>query len=238
MKTISIQSARVGHSDCSRCGMRDMVLFANLTEADFEQMHTPIDDLEYPPDTQVIQQGDEANYLYTVRSGLLKIVYVNADGSQRILRILRAGDLAGLEASLESTYHHTVVTLSHARVCRIPLSTLRDLSSRSESVRGNLMEKWAGALRESETWFAEMNTGAARQRVARLLLAMRQKTAPHMSMLFKREDMGAMLDLTLETSSRVISSFIREGLLARPDAAHGPVRILDPHALQAVADGA
>lgn len=243
MKNISIQAARVGHSDCARCSMRNMVLFANLEEELFTRMHTPIDDLEIPSDTAVFQQGNAADYLYTVRSGYLKIVRLSADGSQRILRVLRAGDLAGLEATLGMPYHHSVVSLSKARLCRIPVSVVRDLNQRSEALRMQLMEKWAAALHESEKWFAEMNTGAARQRVARLLLAMRPLEAPQhggisTSILFKRDDIGAMLDITLETSSRVLSAFIREGLLARPASAHGVVQILDVHALEQVAAGA
>ena len=42
MIPIKIESAWQGTSDCRSCGIRDMVLFADLNEQDFGQIHTPI----------------------------------------------------------------------------------------------------------------------------------------------------------------------------------------------------
>ena len=46
MIPIKTESAWRGTSDCRNCGIRDMVLFADLNEHDFGQIHAPIDDLE------------------------------------------------------------------------------------------------------------------------------------------------------------------------------------------------
>ena len=45
MIPIKTESAWRGTSDCRNCGIREMVLFANLNEHDFTQIHAPIDDL-------------------------------------------------------------------------------------------------------------------------------------------------------------------------------------------------
>jgi DNA-binding transcriptional regulator YhcF (GntR family) len=45
--------------------------------------------------------------------------------------------------------------------------------------------------------------------------------------LFSREDMGAMLDLKLETVSRTLNAFIREGLLEPMDRQGRVYRLLD-----------
>ena len=51
-------------------------------------------------------------------------------------------------------------------------------------------------------------------------------------MLFSREDMGAMLDLKLETVSRTLSAFIREGVLEPLDKQGRHYRILDKSSLR------
>jgi Fic family protein len=54
-----------------------------------------------------------------------------------------------------------------------------------------------------------------------------------MASLFAREDMGAMMDLKMETVSREISALVREGVL-EPQDKHGRVyRILKLEALKA-----
>jgi hypothetical protein len=47
MIQIKTESAWRGTSDCRNCGIRDLVLFADLNEEDFNHVHAPIDDLVY-----------------------------------------------------------------------------------------------------------------------------------------------------------------------------------------------
>ena len=60
MIPIKIDSAWQGTSDCRSCGIRDMVLFADLNEQDFSQIHTPIDDLVFPADVMLYAEGEQA----------------------------------------------------------------------------------------------------------------------------------------------------------------------------------
>ena len=77
-------------------------------------------------------------------------------------------------------------------------------------------------MRQAATTSAPMtgwhlNFGSAKQRVARFILKMRHAQDPQLISLFSREDMGAMLDLKLETVSREVSFFVREGVLSPLD---------------------
>ena len=65
MIPIKTESAFRGTADCRACGIRDMVLFADLREEDFNLIHAPIDDLEYGPGQPLVRVGDTAPSLYT-----------------------------------------------------------------------------------------------------------------------------------------------------------------------------
>ena len=96
------------------------------------------------------------------------------------------------------------------------------------------MDKWTHALQEADDWLAELNFGTARQRVAHFILKMRNPSAAEITTLFSREDMGAMLDLKLETVSREVSALVREAVIEPLDR-HGRVyRIQDLAALQSI----
>lgn len=230
---IKTNTAWRGTSDCRNCGIRDMVLFADLNEDDFELIHTPIDDLEYKLGDMLFAEGQQGQSIYTLRKGMIKLVRSAQDGRVRIVRVLRPGDIVGIEALASSRYETEAVCLTDVQVCRIPLHVIQTLGSQSPRLHKRLMEKWHKALREADDWLADMNFGTARQRVANLILKVRNSADAQLTTLFSREDMGAMLDLKLETVSREVSHLIRAGLIEPIDKSGRSYRILDAASLAA-----
>jgi CRP/FNR family transcriptional regulator, anaerobic regulatory protein len=233
MIPIKTESAWKGTSDCRSCGIRDMVLFADLNEQDFGMIHAPIDDLELRAGTALFAEASPALGIFTVRSGMVKLVRVTTDGRQRIVRVLRAGDVAGLEALATSHYSSDAVALTDLAVCRIPLSVIHTLGASSPRLHRRLMEKWQRTLQEADDWLADLNFGSARQRVANLVLKMRSPGDARIATLFAREDMGAMLDLKLETVSREISALVREQVIEPLDKQGRVYRVREPAQLLA-----
>ncbi len=217
MIPIQVASAWKGTSDCRDCGIREMVLFADLNEEDFSLIHAPIDDLRFMTGALLYGEGEPALGVMTVRSGMVKLVRHTSDGRQRIVRVLRPGDVAGLEALATAHFDCDAIALSEVSVCRIPLEVMHTLSSNSPRLHRRLMQKWQHALKSADDWLADLNFGTARQRVARFILKMRHAQDPNIISLFSREDMGAMLDLKLETVSREVSAFVREGVMSPLD---------------------
>jgi CRP-like cAMP-binding protein len=230
---IKIDSAWQGTSDCRSCGIRDMVLFADLNEQDFGQIHTPIDDMVFGPGGVMYAEGAQALGVFTLRQGMVKLVRSTADGRERIVRVLRPGDVIGLEALATSHYDSEAVAMIESSVCRIPLSVLHHLSANSPRLHMRLMQKWQQALKDADDWLAELNFGTARQRVSGLALKMRDSEAPQFTSFFARDDMGAMLDLKLETVSREISALVRDGLIRPVDKGGRRYEILNDQRLMA-----
>jgi CRP/FNR family transcriptional regulator len=233
MIPIKTESAWRGTSDCRNCGIREMVLFANLNEHDFAQIHAPIDDLEFSQGAAIYAEGSSAQGVFTLRSGIVKLVRSTVDGRQRIVRVLRSGDVIGLEALAAAQYDSDAIALTSSSVCRIPLSVIQKLSSGSPRLLAQLMLKWQQTLKDADDWLADLNFGTARQRVGNLVLKMRTAENSAISMLFSREDMGAMLDLKLETVSREISRLVREGTIEPLDKQGRIYRVCHPERIPA-----
>jgi len=242
MIPIKTESAWRGTADCRNCGIRDMVLFADLKEEDFGLIHAPIDDLEFNAGDSLQRMGDPASSLMTLRVGIVKLVRNMPDGRQRIVRVLRPGDVLGLEALFSSTYECEAVALTGAKVCRLPVDVIHRLNQETPRLHQRLMGKWHQSLKEADDWLADLNFGNARQRLGGLVLKMLAHAVAATPLsgssspdgvvtLFSREDMGAMLDLKLETVSRTLSAFIREGLLEPMDRQGRVYRVLDAERL-------
>lgn len=211
MRSSRIDAAWKGKAECERCGIRDLVLFADLTEPDFNLIHLPIDEIELDPGSAIYSAGGAGESLYTIRSGLVKLVQYLPEGNLRIVRLLGAGATAGLEAIVGQPYEHTAIVLQRTLVCRIPRQVVERLSRETPRLHSQLMLRWHSALKQADDWLTELSTGKATQRFARLLLHV---MAPDGSApLFTREDLGAMLGITTEHASRTVAEFKRNGAI-------------------------
>lgn len=209
MRDVDVEAAWHGFASCEQCGIRDLVLFADLDNADFSAIHLPIEDIWLPPGTALYRTGQEAGAMFTVREGLLKQEQYLPDGTLRIVSLLRQGDVAGLEAMVAAEYEQTSVALQPTKVCRLPKEVVSRLSPK---LHRQLMNKWYGSVQRSHECTRELSTGSAKQRVARLFLIL----APHevrQCRLFGREDVGALLGITTQTASRIVAEFKRIGLV-------------------------
>jgi CRP-like cAMP-binding protein len=213
VKTVLAAEAWNGVADCKSCSLRESVLFAGLQESDFEKIHQPIDQFTLPIGATLYRAGDAAERMYTIRSGMIKLVQYLPDGSQRIVRLSRSTDVIGLESLLGQPYQHEAVILQTTEVCSLPTSVVRKLSEETPALHHELLKRWQRALSEADAWLTELSTGSAKQRVARLLMRLVQDQEDRRCELFSREDMGSMLGVTTETASRTIAEFRRQGLL-------------------------
>ncbi len=213
MKNISLKDAWQGVANCNKCTLRNSVLFAGLSESDFESLHKHINQFELDPNTKIYGAENTPKYMYTIRSGLIKLVQYLPDGSQRIVRILGVSDVLGLETILDDKYEHDAIVLQKAEICRYPTKTVQELATKNPHLYHELMVRWQHALKEADSWVTELSTGSSKQRVARLVLRLSKNYGTNTCSLFSREDMGAMLAITTETASRMVAEFKRQNLI-------------------------
>ncbi|MCL4746267.1 MAG: Crp/Fnr family transcriptional regulator [Burkholderiaceae bacterium] len=227
---------QISAHSCVSCGMRGRSLFADLQSDDFALIDQPIHDLQFEPQETLFEEGAPGAFLFTVRSGIVKLVRFQSDGTQRIVRLLTSGDVAGLETSAGAHFDSTAIALTRVSACRIPRAVIDRLEAASPRLHTQLLRKWHDALKQSSDFIAELATGNARQRLARLLLQLAQDDPAQRMMLPSREDVGAMLGVTTETASRAVAAFRREGLLKSLDR-QGKHFVVDVQSLRALAEG-
>ena len=221
MNDPAIDVAWSGPSQCEHCGIRHLVLFSALEREEFALIHEPIDEMELGKGRRLYHEGDVPDYVYTVRQGAIKLERALPDGSDRIVRILTRGDVAGLEALLGQPYRHDAVVIDPVMVCRIPVRTINHLNRELPHFHRQLMGRWQEAVTAADAWLTELATGTARARVARLLLRFSEgHTGGSAFFVPKREDMAAMIGVSTETVSRVTAEFARLGYLVNASSNH------------------
>lgn len=160
----------------------------------------------------MFQAGQAADHVVTLRRGYVMLKADLPDGSFRILRLLRSGDVAGEEAIDNDSYRLTAIALGDVDLCRIPVAVVRQMTERRPELYDGMRRRWESNLVQAERFMVELLSGDANQRVARLLCFL-QDFARGKPPRLSRQEMAAVLGLTLETTSRVCSAFIQRGWL-------------------------
>ena len=211
-KRITLNQAWTGDTDCLNCAIRNSALFSGLTEDDFEFIHNPVEQITMKPGEVLYKMGDPGHHMFTVRSGIIKLVQYLPDGTQRIVRLLTSTDVLGLETLVSDHYEHEAVVVREAELCRYPKEAVSEVSQRNPQLHQDLMVRWQKALHDADGWLTHLSTGSARKRLASLLLHLVDRNTNEV-VLFSREDLGSILSVTVETASRMVSEFKRDNLI-------------------------
>jgi len=217
-QSICTNAEWLGRSHCERCHIRRLMLFSELPRSAFSSLLKPIDHYIHPPGSVLYEAGSEKQFIYSIRLGIVKLVHETPEGSCRIVRLLGPGAAIGLEL-LEgaASYHHTAIAVDQVDLCKIPLSTTQQLQREYPALCNRVGKQLQEQLDLADQWIVALSTGAAKQRVAQLLLILDEFFSDDNDsfILLNREDMAAMIGIAVETVSRMIAEFKRMKILYR-----------------------
>jgi CRP-like cAMP-binding protein len=199
--------------DCLACPARGVDLFAGTSRANREDLLGSFRMAAFAAKDVVYRMGERAEYLYLVRSGLVKLVRYSAGGAERIVQLARTGDTFGLAALCEIPYRRTAVAMSRCELCRVPAEVVLAYNRHHPEFVPSILAQYQRGIDVADTFLTELSTGGAHARIARLMLFLAERQDEGESPLVTREEMGSLLGLTTETASRVMAEFRREHLI-------------------------
>ena len=82
--------------------LRDLELFSELNQQELEDVASLAQIRKNPTDTTVFHEGDDADAIFVVVNGKVKIVTTSTDGKEFILSVLGAGQVFGEMGLLET----------------------------------------------------------------------------------------------------------------------------------------
>jgi len=208
----------LGRAHCDKCHIRQLMLFSELPDSAFDHLLHPIDHFIYPTGSVLYEAGTHKAFIYSIRRGIVKLEHITEDGSSRIVRLLGNGAAIGLELlDGAKSYHYTAIAVSPVDLCKIPVSTMKQLESDHPRLCLHVGQQLQNQLDIADQWIIALSTGAARQRVAQLVLLLEKFFSEDNGafVLLNREDMAAMTGIAVETVSRMIAEFKRQKILYR-----------------------
>lgn len=175
-------------------------------------------DARLPPELRAAGQelrgpGEGREDVLVIHTGVATVSAAAPEGQRRIVNLLGPGEMSEL-ATLRGRRGETVVRAwTDVLVCRLRAATLKDRLAVDVDLAGDIFQASQEQLQRSYHWVIEFTSGDLRQRLLRLLLALTEVFDGERIPLPSREDLGAMLGVTLESASRAVSQLRRVGVL-------------------------
>ena len=191
-------------------------------------------------DERLYQMDEPFRNLYAIRFGHFKTYQVNPAGEQQITGFQMAGELLGMDAISGDRHHCDAVALEDTEVCEIPFAGLEDLFGHVPTLLRHFHRIMSQEITREQNVMLLLGNMRAEQRFAVFLVnlssryAARGYSATSFQLRMSREDIGNYLGLTIESISRLLSRFKKQGLLTIDKR---EVTLLQPARLRAMAAG-
>ena len=226
---------------CAGCGMHQMCLPMGLGQQDTVQLDQIIGRRRrIARDERLYSRNDPFTKLYAIRVGHFKTFQVDPGGDQQITGFHMVGELLGMDAISAERHHCDAVALEDSEVCEIPFARLEGLFGQIPTLLHRFHRIMSGEIMREQNVMLLLGNMRAEQRFAVFLVNLsarylaRGYSPTRFQLRMSREDIGNYLGLTIESISRLLSRFIKQGWV-KVDKRE--VTLLDPAILKALAAG-
>lgn len=217
----TIQEVRSNY--CDSCAIRNRAICADLDAAEIAQLSTIGRRRRLTAGEQLFWEGDDTVLLANVIEGVLKISTHTSEGKEQILGLGFPSDFLGRPFGQTAPFGAEALTDSF--VCVFEQGDFDRFAREHSRLEHKLLERTLAELDRTRRWMLLLGRMNAEQKVASFLLELRDRLTPRtcghiaveVSEIFElpltRQQMADILGLTIETVSRQLSRFKRDGLI-------------------------
>jgi CRP/FNR family transcriptional regulator len=205
---------------CAACSVRVLSLCDALDEGDLPRLAAISSSISVRPHHSFVTEGDPADYLFNLTDGAVKLYKLLPDGRQQITGFLFPGDFLGLPAS--GRYAYSAEAITDVTFCRFDRKKLDQLLEDFPRMERRLLGIASNELAAAQDQMLLLGRKTAREKVASFLLMLARRggqpgtPAAPLLLPMTRTDIADYLGLTIETVSRTLTRFRKEGLIALP----------------------
>jgi len=221
-------------NDCVLC---EAQLHSHLSLEQVCEVRGLLKRMKLEPHETLFRAGEPNQHLYLVRDGQIKLTALSSDGREQIIGLGLSGHLIGFDNVRDTAHTYSAVALTTAHVCRIANADMMKILTENPDAMLRVINVLNEELGRAQSVIRLLGHKTSSERVAAFLLSLlppgKHNGEPlDVPLPLSRQEMAELLGLTIETVSRHMSEFKREGVI---DAPRGMVRILDSPRLQELA---
>ncbi|WP_100641355.1 fumarate/nitrate reduction transcriptional regulator Fnr [Alteromonas facilis] len=217
--------SKLGRSDlsihCQTCSFSHLCLPVSLSEEEMGSLDEIIERKKpLHKNDKLISAGDPFHSLFAVRSGSFKSFISDEDGEEQVIGFHFPGDIIGFDALRENTHKSFCQALETAMVCELPYETLDEMSAKFPKLRKQIMSFMSAEIKHDHDLMMLLNKRTAEERLMYFIAHLSQRfeergfSPKQFNLTMTRNDIGNYLGLTVETISRLLTRFQKEGVIS------------------------
>ena len=199
-------------------------VFAALPAAEILALAAVAREQSYHPRDFIFREGDESAWFWLVRTGRVKILRHARSGDEVVLELLGPGEPFGGMAVLESRpYPASAQAMETTTVVGIPRAPILALAERRPTLAREMALMLGRRLRTAHDSMKSLASDPAEARLASRLIRLAESEATHdrrglvLPFHLTRQTLADMCGTTVETAIRVVSRWIKKGIVIDED---------------------
>lgn len=200
--------------------LQQLPFFSSLSERQVAEVNGYFREHGFLAGEVVYLMGEPATRFYVVAAGQMKLMRHTLGGQDVLLEILTPGDFFGSLAALgDDVYADTAEAQTAVCVLGISAADFRALLERYPAVSLAALDVVSARLRAAHEMVRRLSAQPVEQRLAYTLLQLADKLGEEqeegtlIQMPLSRADLAGMVGTTVETASRLMSQFQKDGLV-------------------------
>ena len=206
----------VAHASVSTLLLRNVPLFAMLSENQLAVLTSVVSRRSFPRGTMIMAAGDETDSLYLVISGRLKVMMSDDEGREVILSMLGPDEYFGEMGLIDdNTRSASVISVEPCELLVLAKRDFRKCLSENFEMALTVMRGLVKRLREADRKIGSLALMDVYGRVARLLLEMSEMIDGQHVVTKKvaKQDIAKMIGASREMVSRVMKDLQTGGYI-------------------------
>jgi len=203
---------------CEACEVRSSAICASLAPPAVDELASLGRVIRLSAGQALLWEGGESVLVGNVIEGMLKLSTVTGDGREQIVGIVFPSDFIGRPFCKDS--QQTVTALTPVTVCVFSRGAFDHFAGEHANIESALLRRTLDELDRARRWMILLGRMSAAERVASLLLEIVDRLGADgdepIMLPLSRQQMGDLLGLAIETVSRTMTKFERDGLIALP----------------------
>lgn len=201
--------------------LADLPPFSLLEKAQIRLILDQAVSRRFEAGSSIFDEGAVADRFFLLLDGTIRVVKITVDGEQVTSLHIPAGQLFGIAKALgHDTYPATSIAASEVLALSWPTSLWQTFVADYPGFATETFQTVGRRVNEMNTRIVEMSTQRVEQRIVRALLRLvhqsGRKTDEGIEINFPltRKDVSEMTGTTLQTVSRLLSAWEKDGLVA------------------------
>ncbi|MCI4624910.1 MAG: Crp/Fnr family transcriptional regulator [Candidatus Magnetoovum sp. WYHC-5] len=204
--------------------LENVSIFNNLESATIEKIAKCFKEIDFKKKQTIFNEGDPSEWLYIVKSGIVKITKNSNEGKEFIIEIIKEGELFGAVAVLNSIpYPANAISMENTTLLRISRTNLLELVAKIPTIMFNFASILGDRVLNFHDTLKHIALEKVEARIASVLIKFANQNVINglncnmVEIRLTKQDIADMVGTTVETTIRTISRFKRLGFIEYKD---------------------